>query len=141
MLDQLESHLRMYKSAGVIDYWNDLFLTNVEGWDEQIIDEMEKANILIMLLSPDYLGTPYILEREIQIAIRHLEAAMHTKQVFWILLKPCNYELFPKIAHFPIFPLKENEELSGKARQRAISEHDNIDREWVKLLKMILEDI
>jgi internalin A len=139
-LDKLTSHLELYKSAGVITYWDDLMLASREEWNEQIREEMQKANILIMLLSSDYFGTSYIVKEEIPIALKSLEAPMKTKQVFWVLLRPCNYELFPEVARYPIYPLKETDELSGKAYQRAISEHENQDREWAKLLKMIFEE-
>ena len=89
---------------------------------------------------PDYLATDYILKEEIRIALDHLTAAGRSKRVFWVLLRPCNYEVYPDIAQYPVYPLKDKEALSGKARQKAISEHEDQDREWVKLLKMILDE-
>lgn len=139
-LDRLATHLQLYKNAGVIDYWDDLLLTGRDEWDEKIKDEMNRANILIMLLSPAYLATDYILKEEIPIALKHLNEPMPSKQVFWILLKPCSYELFPGIAKYTIYPIKEKNELSGVARQKAISEQENQDREWVKLLGKILNE-
>lgn len=137
-LDQLSSHLELYRKAGVIDYWIDLMLSSREEWNPQIEDEMNRANVLIMLLSPDYFATSYILEKEIPIALSCLENPANRKQVYWILLRPCSYEIFSQIAKYPIYPLKEKEAMSGAARQKAISEQPNQDREWVKLLTMML---
>jgi len=137
-LDQLSAHLELYRKAGLIDHWNDLMLSSREEWNSQIEDEMNRANIIIMLLSPDYFATSYILEKEIPIAISCLEAPSKRKQIYWVLLRPCSYDVFPEVAKYPIFPLKEKEASSGMARQKAISEHPNQDREWVKLLTMIL---
>jgi len=138
-LDKLTSHLHSYKNAGVIEYWNDLLLTERE-WNEQIKQEMDRANILIMLLSPDYLSTDYILKQEIPVALQYLNEAMPSKRVFWILLQPCSYGLFPEISKYTIYPIKEKDEISGTARQKAVSEHENQDREWVKLLGQILDE-
>lgn len=138
-LDKLTSHLHSYKNAGVIEYWNDLLLTERE-WNEQIKQEMDRANILIMLLSPDYLSTDYILKHEIPVALQSLNEAMPSKRVFWILLRPCSYGLFPEISKYTIYPIKEKDEISGTARQKAITEHENQDREWVKLLGQILDE-
>jgi internalin A len=139
-LDRLAAHLELYKKAGIIGFWDDLMLRDRNGWDEQIRDEMNSANILIMLLSPDYLATDYILKEEIRIALDHLKTVGRSKRVFWVLLRPCNYQVYQEIAQYPIYPLKEKEDPSGKARQKAISEHDDQDREWVELLKMILDE-
>lgn len=139
-LDVLEAHLRAYKTAGVISYWNDLFIDGRAGWDEQIKAEMENANILLMLISPDYLGTEYIVREEIALALRYQQAAAPAKQVFWVLLRPCDYEAFPDIARHPIFPLKESDASGDRARHRALSEYENEDREWVKLLKRFLDE-
>jgi hypothetical protein len=139
-LDSLESHLRSYKKAELITYWHDLFLSDREQWNEQIGVEMEKANILIMLLSPDYLGTDYIVEKEIPIALEALRQPKRTKQVFWVLFRPCQYEMFAEVSKYPIYPLKELDAAADRAVQKAIAEHDNQDRQWVKLLKRILEE-
>ncbi|HXB05785.1 MAG TPA: COR domain-containing protein [Puia sp.] len=139
-LDTLSSHLKLYENAAKITYWHDLLLKERTGWDEQIRTEMEDANILIMLLSHEYLGTGYIRDHEIPFALKALRAPIQKKQVFWILLRPCDYGAFPEIARYTIYSLKEKDALSDRAQQRAISEHENQDREWVKLLKMILDE-
>jgi len=139
-LDQLATHLLPYKTTGLISFWDDLMLHPREQWDDQIKDEMNKANILIMLLSPSYLGTDYIIREEIPLAIRNLESPVGYKRVYWVLLKPCSYELFPEVAQYPIYPLKEKDPVSGLATQKAISEHADWDREWVKLLAIMFND-
>lgn len=136
-LDKLTAHLQLYKNARIIDYWDDLLLADREGWNEQIKDEMNRANILIMLLSPNYFATDYVIQEEIPIALKYLNEVNHTKRVFWVLLRPCNYELFD-LSKYPIYPLKEKDPISGAAAQKAISEHEDQDREWVKLLGKIL---
>jgi|GEM_PF-3953974 len=101
---------------------------------------MENANILIMLLSPNYLATDYIVNTEIPIASGYPDAAVRTKQVFWVLLEPCGYEAFDDIAKCPVYPLKEIGPGSSKATQLAITEYPNVSRQWVKLLKRILDE-
>jgi len=137
-LDQLCSHLELYRKAEQIDYWSDLMLSPREEWNQQIEDEMKRANILIMLLSPDYFATSYIVDKEIPLAQALQEDPAQRKQVYWILLRPCSYEAFPDVAKYPIYPLKEKEVGSGIARQKAISEQPNQDREWVNLLSKML---
>lgn len=139
-LDSLLEHLQAYKNAGMVTYWSDLFLTERTGWDEQIKAEMENANILIMLLSPEYLATDYIMKEEVTLALNYAKAPSTKKQVFWVLLRPCRYEVFPEIAHYPIYPLKEMDGAEERAVQKAISEYGNQDRQWVKLLRKIVEE-
>jgi GTPase SAR1 family protein len=131
-VDRLTAHLKLYENAGICTYWFDGLLAERHEWDEQIKTEMEKANILIMLLSPDYFGANYIVKEEMPEG---------TRQVFWVLLRPCNYEAFVNVAAHTVYPLKETDSQSEKASQRAISEYEDQDRQWERLLKMILEEM
>lgn len=139
-VNEVKLHLDLYKNTGSFNYWIDLNLTDESEWNTQIMAEMEKANLLIMLLSPGYLSTSYIIDKEIPVALQYQSAPVKEKQVFWLLLKPCNYEAFPEISKYPVYPVKEHDSSKGIAVQKAISEYPNRDRIWVELLKFILDD-
>jgi len=136
----LSMHLETYRKAKKITYWHDLQLRAAEQWDERIREEMENADILIMLLSPAYLGSDYIVDKEIPLALRHAAKVPATKTVAWVLIKPCRYEIFPEIAAYTVYPLKATTPGETAARQRAVSEGpEEPDRIWTRLVSEILE--
>jgi len=137
-VDQLTAHLDLYRSAGTVNYWMDTQMDNQHEWSPQILQEMERANVVIMLLSPSYLGSSYITEKEIPMALEY--SATRKKRVYWILLKPCDYQAWPEIAKYPVYPKKEYDPMKGAGVQKAVTEYPNQDRVWAELLQLIFNE-
>jgi hypothetical protein len=57
--DQLETHLAMLKRQGVISTWYDRRLIAGDNIDEGIAQELERADIILLLVSPDFLASEY----------------------------------------------------------------------------------
>jgi hypothetical protein len=107
-------------------------------WSPQILEEMKRANVLIMLLSPGWFGSSYIIGKEMRAALDYL--AGKKKQVHWILLKPCDYQAWPEIAKYPVYPKKEYDPMKGAGVQKAVTEYPNQDRVWSELLQLIFNE-
>jgi TIR domain len=57
--DRLETHLAMLKRQGVISTWHDRRLIAGDNVDEGISRELERADIILLLVSPDFLASEY----------------------------------------------------------------------------------
>jgi hypothetical protein len=91
--DRLDRHLTMLKRQGIIDVWHDRRLVPGEAIDEAIATELERADLILLLVSPDFLASDYCYEREMRRALeRH---AAGEAQVLPVILRPCDWHEAP----------------------------------------------
>ena len=91
--DRLDRHLTMLKRQGVIDVWHDRRLLPGEPIDAAIASELERADLILLLVSPDFLASDYCYEREMRRALeRH---AAGEAQVLPVILRPCDWHEAP----------------------------------------------
>ncbi|NHK29671.1 toll/interleukin-1 receptor domain-containing protein [Parvularcula flava] len=87
--DELEVHLAMLKRQGLIDVWHDRRLTPGDHLDDSVSRELDDADIVLLLLSPDFLASDYCYKIEKAHALeRHREG---TARVISVVLRPCDW--------------------------------------------------
>ncbi|GAA4397865.1 hypothetical protein GCM10023187_07770 [Nibrella viscosa] len=106
------THLEILKSNGIIDPWYDRMIESGSKWDDTIRYEMKNADVIIFLLSPDFLATEYIMKTEIPLAIRQMEESR--SKFFFIELQPCGWQR-TDLAQF------QQTDDSGEIRKNVIS--------------------
>lgn len=67
---QLDKHLAPLKRQNVIAVWHDHQIRPGDEWENQIDDNLNKADIILLLISPDFVASYYWAEIEIQQAMR-----------------------------------------------------------------------
>lgn len=98
---ELLKHLTPLKDADLINNWYDRQITPGEDWDKQIKLKLNESDIILFLISPDFLASKYIYEHEIKTAIeRHKNGEAI---VVPIMLRKCDieYTLFKDIQGLP----------------------------------------
>jgi TIR domain len=60
-------------NQGLMDAWHDRQITPGDEFDKEISDELKKADVILLLVSPDYLSSRYIIEKEVPAAMRQRE--------------------------------------------------------------------
>lgn len=83
---RFEVHLAPLKQNGLVDVWHDRMITNGTLWDEKIQKELDASDIVVFLLSPDFLNTPYVMNEEVPKAIEL------GKQPFFVQLMDCGWQ-------------------------------------------------
>ena len=99
--DQLETHLAMLKREGVIDVWHDRRIPAGDEIDHRISEKLEQAHVVLLLVSPDFLASPYCFDVELRRAMqRH---AARNARVIPVILRPCDWHSAPfgKLAALP----------------------------------------
>jgi len=91
--DQLETHLAMLKRQGFIETWHDRRITAGEPLDLAISASLESADIVLLLVSPDFLASDYCYEREMLRAVQRHKAGACT--VIPVILRPCDWHDAP----------------------------------------------
>lgn len=87
--DQLEVHLAMLKKQGLIDTWHDRRISAGEHLDESIKIEIEKADVVLLLLSADFLASDYCYEIEAALALSKHRSG-HGRAIS-VILRPCDW--------------------------------------------------
>ena len=88
--DNLKTWLKPLLRSGVVSEWTDHKIVPGAPWEEEIIEEMDVADIILLLLSVDFLASDYVSNKELPRAIGRYEAGDVT--VIPIILRPCDWE-------------------------------------------------
>lgn len=91
--DELEKQLSMLKRQGVIETWHDRRIGAGEEIDQAIDERLNQDDIILLLVSPDFLASNYCYDIEMQRAMeRH-----HSGEaiVIPVILRPCDWQSAP----------------------------------------------
>ena len=96
--DELEKHLTMLKRSNLIETWHDRKIIASDNWDQSIMENLEHADIILLLLSADFLASEYIWEKELGI-IRKRQEANDNFRVVPIFLRHCDLTDFDQMKY------------------------------------------
>ena len=85
---QLETHLAMLRRKGVVREWSDRRIVAGQEWDKQIDRHLESADIILLLVSPDFLASDYCYDIEVKRAMQRHKAG--TARVVPVILRHCD---------------------------------------------------
>ena len=99
--DRLEVHLAMLKREGLIEAWHDRRILAGDEFDREINKELEDADVILLLVSPDFLASRYCYDIEVQRAMQRHEQGL--ARVVPVILKPSDWTrtLFAKLVAAP----------------------------------------
>ena len=90
---ELDKYLKVLKRSGKIDTWNDRALVAGEEWDSTIMEELNKANVILLLISVDFNASDFIWDKELAAAMkRHEDGTAH---VVPVILRKCEWSKLP----------------------------------------------
>lgn len=89
----LETHLNLLKREGTIKTWHDRKIVPGEEWESEIDSHMDKAGIIALLVSADFIASDYCYGIEMRRAMERYEAG--EARVIPIILRPCDWEPAP----------------------------------------------
>lgn len=87
--DRLEVHLATLKRSGLIETWHDRRITAGEEWKGKIDGALEQANVILLLVSADFLNSYYCYDVELKRAMERHEAGEAC--VIPIILRFCDW--------------------------------------------------
>lgn len=91
--NRLEKHLALLKRQGLVEAWYDRRILAGSDLDEAISANLESADIILLLVSADFLASDYCYSREMERAMeRH---AAREAVVIPVILKPCDWHSAP----------------------------------------------
>ena len=70
MLEQLQKHLVPLERQGLITIWSDMNLNAGVEWERELHQRLEHADIILLMISPDFMNSDYCYSTEMDRAIQ-----------------------------------------------------------------------
>ena len=137
-MDKLAVHLAPLKRLEKIEVWSDKAIQAGDEWDAAIEDNLRDSDIILFLVSADFIASSYIWEKEIPLALElQKDSTEKVSRVIPIYLRPFDYKelSFTDKQMIPKFKDKDGEQL------KAISQWQNIDEAFMEVAQRIREVI
>jgi len=126
--ETLEENLSILKRQGLINTWSDRDITPGSNWEDEISENLNTADVIILLISSSFIASDYCYSREVKVAVER-----HDKNealVIPLLIRRCSWEdtPFSKIQSIP-------------TDLKPISSWDNVDEGWYDAIEGIKKAI
>ena len=89
--EQLLVHLKVLERNNLVSTWHDGEILPGVDWDTAIKSELRNADIVLLLLSPDFLNSEYIWTEEVETALQLVKDESSKKLVVPIVLRSCGW--------------------------------------------------
>jgi WD40 repeat protein/energy-coupling factor transporter ATP-binding protein EcfA2 len=91
---KLNTHLQSLVRQGKIAPWSDRDIYAGEKWEPELKKNLESAQIILLLISPDFIASDYCYDEEMRLAIDRCNEG-EAIRVIPIILRPCDWEKLP----------------------------------------------
>ncbi|MEU5961658.1 COR domain-containing protein [Micromonospora parva] len=125
--DALENHLKVLRRSGLIDVWSDRRIGAGDGWRGSIDRNLQDADLVILLVSSDFLASDYCTDKEMGEALRRRAAG--ECDVIPVIVRDCNWLHEAGLKELQALPT------DGKA----VTRWDNVDTAW-RIVSQGIED-
>lgn len=99
---RLRKQFAAMERVGLLKIWDDRAIPPGGTWEQSIRDELDAADLILLLLSPSFIASEYCYGEEMSRAMhRH---ASNEALVVPVLIRPCQWDLLPFIERRQILP-------------------------------------
>jgi TIR domain len=128
---ELEKHLSALKRQGIISSWSDGNIVPGTEWRPQIMTHLNTAQIILLLISADFMASDFCYSIEMTRAIERHKA--NQARVLPIILRPCDWKGTP-FADLQALPT------AGKAVTRWPT-HDDAFEDVIQGIRTAIDDL
>lgn len=126
--NELEKHLSLLKRQGIIDIWSDHRISPGDEIGRKIDTHLESADIILLLVSADFLNSNYCYDIEMKRAMKRHECG--EAQVIPVILRPCDWQN-SSFGTLKVIPT------DGKA----VTKHQTLDDAFLDITQAIRETV
>ncbi|WP_169617268.1 COR domain-containing protein [Nodosilinea sp. P-1105] len=91
--DELETHLKLLQRQGLIQPWHDRRILPGDEWAGDIDDNLNRADIILLLISADFIASDYCYDLEMKRAMERHQAG--EARVIPIIVRPTDWKDTP----------------------------------------------
>jgi hypothetical protein len=99
--DELNKHLSIMKRSGLISSWHDRCILAGDDWVGQIDNNMQSSDLVLLLVSADFLASDYCYDVEMKTALNSHNKG--SSRVIPVILRPVDWRYAP-FAHIQALP-------------------------------------
>jgi hypothetical protein len=92
-LRTLEKHLSLLKRRGLVETWHDRMIGAGDEWAARIDEALDLADVVLLLVSPDFIASEYCVDREMARAMERHDAG--EARVVPIFVRHCDWRDAP----------------------------------------------
>ena len=124
LVDELVKHLNLLRRQNLIEPWYDRRIEAGAKLHTQIDARLNSADVILLLVSPDFVSSDYCYEREMERALdRHRVGAA---TVMPVILRPCDWHSAPF-----------GDLMAVPKDGLAVTEHANRDRAYLEIAQAV----
>lgn len=113
---RLDAHLAALRNEGRISTWHDRRVAPGTEWERQIHAELDSADVVLLLISADFLASKYCYDVEMDRALKLHEAGM--ARVVPVIVRPSDWE-GSRFAYLQALPKNSKPVTSWRNREEA----------------------
>jgi internalin A len=99
--NELETHLKLLQRQGLIESWHDRNIEAGDDWRTRIDENLERADIILLLVSADFVAYDYCYEKEMKWALERQDAG--EAKVVPVIVREVNWKKAP-FARLQVLP-------------------------------------
>ena len=112
-VNAIRGQLRIFEKREVLQIWDDGEILAGQDWDKSIKLKLERAQLILLFISVDFLNSEYIEKTELQAALqRHRDGEAI---LIPIIVRPCFWQEYFELGKFQALPPKGKPILSHDA--------------------------
>lgn len=92
-LNQVRKHFSPLELSSQAQIWYDGKILPGEEWEQAISDNIRKADLILLLISPDSIASNYFFNKEVKNALEQHDKG--TTSVVPFIIRHCNWEITP----------------------------------------------
>jgi internalin A len=100
---ELDVRLKLFQRQGAINAWHDRRISPGDRWKDEIDEQMERAKLVLFLVSADFIASDYCYGREMERALQR--SRERTTTVIPIIVRDCMWQETP-LAEYEALPEK-----------------------------------
>ena len=101
--DRLLTQLGVLQQQSILALWHDRRIGAGADWYQEICQAMEAADVAVLLISADFLTSPFILQEEVaRLMTRRQQEGL---PIVPILVRPCPWKQVPWLARMQLRPI------------------------------------
>lgn len=89
---EFEAHLKLLHRQGLLDLWHDRIIGAGTEWVEQINENIERADVILLLVSADFIASDYCYDKEMK---RAMERHGNMARVIPVIIRDCKWQSAP----------------------------------------------
>jgi CheY-like chemotaxis protein len=125
--DELRGHLKILERRGLLSSWYDREITPGQDWHAKIDAQLQMADLVLLLVSKDFIDSDYIFGNELTVAMQRHKAGLAT--VVPVIVRAIDIEAEDREA----FPFLELQGLPTD--MRPVTSWPNRDEAWTNVAK------